>query len=235
MTTQDDLKAARERAAEAKRLAERAEAEANALAEAAASSAAEENAKDATESPERVEPDDPTAVDEPVGVFGHLHRSRVLVLGASTIAVVIVAFVAISAVLIHQHSSVVAARDTDAKIIDSVREDVTALIAPTFEDAQGSAQKILDGATGDWASQFEPNMDAFAQALTEAKVQSSADISEIGIERHNDDGTIDVLVAATSKVTNTAAQQESTRAWRLRVNVAEVDGEYKLAKVDPVV
>ncbi|RZL79521.1 MAG: hypothetical protein EOP32_19220 [Rhodococcus sp. (in: high G+C Gram-positive bacteria)] len=233
---EDDLKAARERAAEAKRLAERAEAEANALAESALSVAAETKAGTEEEAPEHVEPDGSADIEESsVGTVGRSPRSRALVVTASAMAVLILACVAISAILIQRHSSAVADREREAAIIESVREDVTALIAPTFQDAHGSAQKILDGATGDWASQFEPNMDAFAQALTEAQVQSSADISEIGIERHNDDGTTDVLVAATSKVTNSSAQQESTRAWRLRVNVALVDGEYKLAKVDPVV
>ena len=53
------------------------------------------------------------------------------------------------------------------------------------------------------------------------------------VERHNDDGSVDVLVAVRVKVTNSeAADQE--QGYRLRVQMAPDDGTYKIAKLDQV-
>ena len=53
------------------------------------------------------------------------------------------------------------------------------------------------------------------------------------VERHNDDGSVDVLVAVRVKVTNSeAADQE--QGYRLRVKMAPDDGTYKIAKLDQV-
>ena len=53
------------------------------------------------------------------------------------------------------------------------------------------------------------------------------------VERYNDDGSVDVLVAVRVKVTNSeAANQE--QGYRLRVQMAPVDGTYKIAKLDQV-
>ena len=53
------------------------------------------------------------------------------------------------------------------------------------------------------------------------------------VERHNDDGSVDVLVAVRVKVTNSeAADQE--QGYRLRVQMAPDDGTYKIARLDQV-
>ena len=53
------------------------------------------------------------------------------------------------------------------------------------------------------------------------------------VERHNDDESVDVLVAVRVKVTNSqAADQE--QGYRLRVKMAPADGTYKIAKMDQV-
>ena len=52
-------------------------------------------------------------------------------------------------------------------------------------------------------------------------------------ERHNDDGSVDVLVAVRTKVTNSeAADQE--QGYRLRVTMAPDEGKYKIAKLEQV-
>jgi Mce-associated membrane protein len=53
------------------------------------------------------------------------------------------------------------------------------------------------------------------------------------VERHNDDGSIEVLVAVRVKVTNSeAADQE--QGYRLRVQMAQDAGKYKIARLDQV-
>jgi Mce-associated membrane protein len=53
------------------------------------------------------------------------------------------------------------------------------------------------------------------------------------VEKHYDDGAMDVLVAVRVKVTNSQiADQE--QGYRLRVRMAPADGTYKVAKLDQV-
>ena len=53
------------------------------------------------------------------------------------------------------------------------------------------------------------------------------------VERHNDDGSVDVLVAVRVKVTNSeTADQE--QGYRLRVQMAPDAGTYKIARLDQV-
>jgi Mce-associated membrane protein len=53
------------------------------------------------------------------------------------------------------------------------------------------------------------------------------------VERHNDDGSIDVLVAVRTKVTNSQAADQQ-QGYRLRVQMALADGTYKIADMKQV-
>ena len=70
-------------------------------------------------------------------------------------------------------------------------------------------------------------------AYRAANVQVQVSDMRAAVEKHNVDGSIDVLVAVRVKVTNSeAADQE--QGYRLRVQMAPVDGTYKIAKLDQV-
>ena len=53
------------------------------------------------------------------------------------------------------------------------------------------------------------------------------------MERHNSDGSMDILVAMRVKLTNTEKQGEE-QGYRLRVRMAPEDGTYKVARMDQV-
>jgi Mce-associated membrane protein len=72
-----------------------------------------------------------------------------------------------------------------------------------------------------------------AEAYQAANVQVQVTDLRAAVERHNDDGSIDVLVALRTKVTNSeAANQE--QGYRLRVQMAPADGTYKIADMKQV-
>ena len=71
-------------------------------------------------------------------------------------------------------------------------------------------------------------MGALGSAVaTEGKVDSAA------VQSMTDDSAV-VLVAASSKVTNSAGAKQEPRAWRLSVTVERVDGRLKMSKVEIV-
>ena len=71
------------------------------------------------------------------------------------------------------------------------------------------------------------------EAYQAAKVQVQVADMRAAVERHDDDGSVDVLVAVRVKVTNSeVADQES--GYRLRATMASDEGQYRIDKMEQV-
>lgn len=71
----------------------------------------------------------------------------------------------------------------------------------------------------------------FVKAAQDSKVVAEATVQSAAVESMTADSAV-VLVAATSKVTNTAGAKQEPRSWRLSVNVVRDGGLIKLSKVE---
>jgi Mce-associated membrane protein len=115
----------------------------------------------------------------------------------------------------------------------AARDCVAATQAPDTAAAAASQAKMIECSTGDFNVQATVYSSMLVEAYQAAKVQVKVSDMRAAVERHNDDGSIQVLVAFRVKVTNSeAADQE--QGYRLRVKMASSDGTYKLARVDQV-
>jgi Mce-associated membrane protein len=131
----------------------------------------------------------------------------------------------------HDESQAIARADTVA--LDRAKECVAATQAPDTVAMTASQSKIIDCGTGDFAVQANLFSSILVEAYQAANVQVQVSDMRAAVERHNDDGSVDILVALRTKVTNTeAANQE--QGYRLRVRMAPVDGTYKVSKLDQV-
>jgi Mce-associated membrane protein len=71
------------------------------------------------------------------------------------------------------------------------------------------------------------------EAYQAANVKVQVSEMRAAVERHNENGSVDVLVAVRVKVTNSeTADQE--QGYRLRVQMARDGGTYKIARLDQV-
>jgi Mce-associated membrane protein len=61
--------------------------------------------------------------------------------------------------------------------------------------------------------------------VTESTVNAAA------VDTMSDDNAV-VLIAATTRVTNTAGAQQQPRSWRVAVSLTREGGQIKLAKVE---
>ncbi|HEY6574990.1 MAG TPA: hypothetical protein VI029_08635 [Mycobacterium sp.] len=131
----------------------------------------------------------------------------------------------------HDQSEAIA-RD-DALAIERAKECVAATQAPDAAAMTASQSKILECSTGDFAVQANLFAGMLVDAYQAASVNVQVSDLRAAVERHNPDNSVDVLVAVRVKVTNSqAADQE--QGYRLRVNMAQADGTYKVAKLDQV-
>lgn len=72
---------------------------------------------------------------------------------------------------------------------------------------------------------ISPRLSNSPKVVTEGTVNATA------VESMNEHSAV-VLVAATSRVTNSAGAKDEPRAWRLKVTVTEEGGQYKMSKVE---
>jgi len=131
----------------------------------------------------------------------------------------------------HDQSAVMAREDAFA--LQRAKECVVATQAPDVAALTASQSKIIECATGDFAVQANLFTGILVEAYQAANVAVQVSDMHGAVEKHNDDGSIDVLVAVRVKVTNSqAANQE--QGYRLRVKMAPADGTYKVARLDQV-
>ena len=131
----------------------------------------------------------------------------------------------------HDRSEAIAREDGLA--LDRAKECVAATQAPDVAAMTASQSKIIECSTGAFAVQANLYSGMLVDAYQVANVSVQVSDMRAAVLKHNDDGSVDILVAMRVKVTNSqAADQE--QGYRLRVTMAPADGTYKVSTLDQV-
>jgi Mce-associated membrane protein len=153
------------------------------------------------------------------------------------VAAVLVALAAVTGVggylawASHRENESVAA--AEAAAVQAAKDCVTATQAPDTTTMAASQTKIIECATGDFGAQATLYSGILLDAYQAADAKVAVSEMRAAVEKHYDDGAMDVLVAVRVKVTNSqVADQE--QGYRLRVRMAPADGTYKVDKLDQV-
>ena len=121
----------------------------------------------------------------------------------------------------------------DAAALQAAKDCVAATNAPDTTAMTAAQSKIIECSTGDFGAQASLYSSVLVDAYQAADVKVAVSDMRAAVERHNDDGSVDVLVAVRVKVTNSeTADQE--QGYRLRVKMAPDEGTYKIARLDQV-
>ncbi len=134
------------------------------------------------------------------------------------------------AVRYHQESQAIARNDAAA--LKAAMDCVVATQAPDTNAMIASEQKIVDCGTDAFRSQALLYTSTLVQAYQAANVHVQVSDVRAAVERNNDDGSVDVLVALRVKVSGDQTQNET--GYRLRAKMAHADGQYKISKLDQV-
>ena len=130
------------------------------------------------------------------------------------------------------HDSAALAR-AETAAIQAAKDCVSATQAPDTNSMLASQQKIIDCATGGFGAQATLYSGVLVDAYQASKAQVQLSDLRAAVERHNPDGSMDILVALRIKLSNTAAQDQEA-GYRLRVQMAPDNGTYKIARLDQV-
>ncbi len=132
----------------------------------------------------------------------------------------------------HQDSERIASDEAEALL--AAKDCVTATQAPNTQAMIEAQTKIIECATGDFGAQAGLYSGMLLEAYQAANVQVKVSDLRAAVEKHNDDGSMDLLVAVRVLVTNSEKSDEE-QGYRLRVKMARAeDGNYKVARLDQV-
>jgi Mce-associated membrane protein len=129
------------------------------------------------------------------------------------------------------HESQAMARN-DAAALKAAIDCVSATQAPDSNAMAASEQKIIDCGTDAFRSQALLYTNMLVQAYQAANIHVQVSDVRAAVERHNSDGSVEVLVAMRIKSTTDQTQNET--GYRLRVKMALAEGQYKISKLDQV-
>jgi Mce-associated membrane protein len=131
----------------------------------------------------------------------------------------------------HDQSEAFARAENEA--VAAAKDCVAATQAPDTAIMSASQAKIINCSTGDFGAQAALYSGVLADAYQAANVKVQVTEMRTAVEGHNDDGTVDVMVAMRIKVSNLeVADQE--QGYRLRAQMAPEDGTYKISKLEQV-
>lgn len=249
-TTDDALTLAEEaeaEAAEAEALAAAARAKAKAIRLRREAQEAEARAK--AEADAENQADDEVTADEPVetqaGVEGAAvdydqeaapkgrRWGLIVKVVAMTLAVLCTAaLITASVLMVNEHRKATENRQLNAEFSAAGRQGVVTLMSLDFNTAEDNVQRIIENTTGQFKADFEDQAADFVKVAQDSKVITDVTVTAAAVESMTPNQAV-VLVAATSRVTNSSGAKQEPRAWRLQVSLERVDGgQIKMAKVE---
>ncbi len=121
----------------------------------------------------------------------------------------------------------------NAAAVAAARDCVAATQAPDTAAMTAAQSKILECSTGEFGVQAGLYSSVLAEAYEAANATVAVDELRAAVERHNDDGSINVLVTVRVNITNAEAADQQV-GYRLRARMALDEGQYRIARLDQV-
>jgi len=153
------------------------------------------------------------------------------VLGGLGIAALVLVVLGVFTLIGHRHDAA-AARD-EAVAVAAAKDCITATQAPDVKAMSDSQRRIVECSTENFGAQANLYGGLLADAYQTVNAQVKIADMRAAAEKHNPDGSIDVLVATRVTLSNNQ-QINQELSYRLRVRMAPDGGTYKIDSIEPV-
>ncbi|MGW0173719.1 hypothetical protein ACWDUM_07725 [Rhodococcus sp. NPDC003322] len=173
----------------------------------------------------------PSPSDGPRPRHGGRRLPRPATVPAALCALVSGAALAASGYLLWHHHDVTDQQQRAAEFAAAARQGVVTLTTLDSDNAEADVQRVLDNSTGAFRDDFQARAGDFTDMIQKANVATEGRVNAAAVESMTEDSAV-VLVAASSKVTNSAGAEQEPRAWRLSVTVTRDEGQLKMSKVE---
>ncbi len=152
-------------------------------------------------------------------------------IAAAVVVLFTVALLAVSGYLIWIHQAAEKVQQQSAEYAAAGRQSVVTLMSLDFNKADEGVQRIIDNSTGQFKDDFEQQAGDFIQVAKDSKVITEVTVNSVAVESMTDDKAV-VLVAASSRVTNSSGANQEPRTWRLSVDLQREGDQIKMSKVE---
>jgi Mce-associated membrane protein len=153
--------------------------------------------------------------------------------GAGVAAAASAGLIAVTALMLWSHNDAARERQRGAEFVAAARQNVVNLLAIDYNTAQDSVQRVLDGSTGKFRTNFEETAEEFVKALQEEKITTTATVNDAAMESMTADSAV-VLVSATSRREGAKApkEQQQPRVWRIVLTLERDGSAIKMSGVE---
>lgn len=120
------------------------------------------------------------------------------------------------------------ASETDARrtaVLQAARQQAVNFTTLDYRELARDLDRVLEGATGQFRSQFESGTEDLSELVTANEAVSEGEVLEAGIVSEDADSAR-VLVVADSTVTNTADPQPQKRHYRMQMDLVLERGRW---------
>jgi Mce-associated membrane protein len=118
------------------------------------------------------------------------------------------------------------------EVADAAGAEAVAFLTVDHRDMDPLIDAVLDGATGDFAEQYESQRERLTSEAVRTEATSSGEVVALGVGDLDDDSAT-VLVAANSTVTNTSTGREGeVRYYRLRLELVRAGDRWLTSNVE---
>lgn len=150
---------------------------------------------------------------------------------AAVCVVAVIALLSLSGYMIWNHRQAEMRDQAYAEYSAAARQAVVSLMSLDFNNAEADVSRIIDNSTGQFREDFEGAAQDFVKIAQESKVVTDVTVTAAAVQSMTDDSA-EVLVAATSRVSNTTGANQQPRSWRLSVSLQREGGQIKMSKVE---
>lgn len=142
--------------------------------------------------------------------------------------------ITLSSLLFASHASHDQATRKDHEVVDFVKYFMEQFTSVDPYHANEYVERVLAHATGDFAKEYHDKANQILLQVAQAE-PATGTVVEVGVERWNDDGSVNVLVVTefTSKSPDGKQVYKNTNRW---ATTAKQEGnQWKISKLDQVV
>lgn len=141
------------------------------------------------------------------------------------------ALLAASGYMIREHRQAERDAQLAAEYTAAGRQAVVTLMSLDFNKAEEGVQRIIDNSTGKFREDFQQQAETFAQVAQDSKVITEVTVNSAAVSTMTEDSA-NVLVSATTRVTNAAGANKDPRGWRLSVDLERDGDQVKMSRVE---
>lgn len=117
------------------------------------------------------------------------------------------------------------------EFLQAARQGALNLTTIDWQRADADVKRIMDGATGTFYDDFATRSQPFVDVVKQAQSVSVGTVTEAGLESQDAD-VAQALIAVSVQTSSSAGAEPVPRAWRMRIAVQKVDGQFKVSSVE---